>query len=203
MPVVPPGLRGSSERQVVMRTSAIRVAAGEKHHKEARAMPTGSGRDGPAREARCREDRIEPPLPAPDRAPTTSKLVFLYGTESGGHPQSVEPVEQCSGVGLTAYRRSCKTKGTFRGAVRIEFRSSEARRIFLLTLLFGEGPPPGAGTGVCVRSPRLSPLPAGGAAVNLEQQAEEVVLVGVSGPAVEDAGQGLASSLFSLSFPTE
>ena len=138
----------------------------------------GRGRDGPAKKVRCREDRIEAPPPASDQAPTTSKQAFFYGSESGGDAQTIRPVEQGAGVGLTASRRSRKAKGAFRGTVHIEFRPGRARQAFILGLLFGDGPPPDAAAGACVRQPRRPRLPAEGGACAVGQESEEAALTG-------------------------
>ena len=133
----------------------------------------GMGRDGPAQKTRCRGD-IAPPSPASDQPPRNPELAFSYGSESGGDAQTVE---QGSGGGLTAGRRSRKTKA-FRGQVHFEYRTSHARRAFFLGLLFGSGtpPPPGAAAGGGVREPRRPRLPAVGGAAAVEPQPEGAAL---------------------------
>lgn len=139
-------------------------------------MPTTIGRDGPAEE-KCRGDSLAAASPASDQTPTASKSGFFHGNPSLGATQSVplggfgDVLPPASGGGERRTRSKTKAEGprqvgspSFRGTVNLEFRASGARKAFILALLLGDGPPPDATGGACVRGPQRPRLPAGTAA---------------------------------------
>ena len=150
-------------------------------------MSTGQGRDGPAKINRCRGDRLAAAAPASDQTPSGSKSSFPYGSPSPGGVQMASPegcAKKLARASADDEHRTCtqaqgkRRSRHFQGRVVVECRPSDARKKFILGLLFGDGPPPDAAAGPRVRQPRRPRHPSAGGVGSEGQQMEEAVLVG-------------------------
>ena len=171
---------------VILAAAICGVRAGQLQ-KEVGEMSTEHGRDGPAKIDRCRGDSLTAATPASDQTPSASKSGFYYGSPSPGAVQMAssegcgEELARASdddGHRTHTQARGKRRRPSFQGRVYVEYRSSDARKKFILDLLWGDGPPPDAAAGPRVRQPRRPRHPSAGGVGSEKQQTEEVVLVG-------------------------
>ena len=155
-------------------------------------MSTAMGRDGPAKEERCRGARLDAASPASDQPPTTSETGFSSVT----HPPMVrKPCWTTAEMWSLAYRETGRcgaavpgpkgwvpredSAGLFEGRSTLSTGPGRGNQgQFLVVLLFRDGSPPEAASGAGVREPKSSPSPAGGVARALAEPVEGVLCEG-------------------------